>query len=428
MSNKKINNEMQSVINPITSEEELIVRKYINQQYFEIDKIIEYLNTNSFISKDIFLNYFTPIARGKFNLTYLNSFKEINRDKFIKRIQIYFYDVNLKNEFQPSMTDFFNGYLQFINKGKKIETFNEFDKLYPSDIDFEPLYSILDELIYDYSIDIDRVLNYIQEQRGSVKYHIIFRYWYGYLKLLDFNKINDIKMIFPKNILYSYNVELEKNGFKPIIHFPATLGDDNDSPYVVYRRNKVLNIGGFFPFDDEGNPVFKWIGIWFENVKNIKWVVSKPKTQEHDIQYNSSPSLRMVLKFELCHNTRIFLAYRQHIGRDEFMEEEKFKEYWKLEYCGPSLMKLDCSIITKKREELGYSPKDVSEATGINLRTYQRIEVGEGSPDGLNLIKIMNFLDIGFYDELIKKEEIIDDGFEKFMDGAKLSEFIDEEV
>ena len=152
MSNKKINNEMQSVINPITSEEELIVRKYINQQYFEIDKIIEYLNTNSFISKDIFLNYFTPIARGKFSLTYLNSFKEINRDKFIKRIQIYFYDVNLKNEFQPSMTDFFNGYLQFINKGKIIETFNEFDKLYPSDIDFEPLYSILDELIYDYSI------------------------------------------------------------------------------------------------------------------------------------------------------------------------------------------------------------------------------------------------------------------------------------
>lgn len=426
MLNGLTNNEIHNTTNKITPEDEVIIRKYISSRYFEIDKIIEYLNNNSIIDKEIFVNCFTPYAEGKINLTYLNSFKRIAKDKFIKRIPIYFYDLNIKKEFQPTMTDFFYGYAKFVNKEDKLGSYYNFDNMQKSDFDFEPLYTIIDELTYDYLIDIDKVLDYIQEQRGSVKYYIIFEYWYHYLKLLDLDGDTDKKSIFPRNILYSYNIELEKHGLKPIVFLPATWTDDNDDLYVVYRKNNELSIGGFFPSDDEGKPVMKWIGIWYENIKSMKSVTSKAKVQESDIQYKIQPSLKMSLRFELCHNTRLFLAYKQYIGKDDFMEEENVKEYWKLEYCGPSLMKLDCSKIAEKREKLRFSTKDVSEATGINLRTYQRIEIGEGSPDGLNLIKIMNFLDINSYAELIKIDQIIDDGFEKFLKGKKLSECIDE--
>ena len=87
-------------------------------------------------------------------------------------------------------------------------------------------------------------------------------------------------------------------------------------------------------------------------------------------------------------------------------------------------MRLDLRSISKIREEKGLSTKDVSEATNINLRTYQRIEQGETTPDALNLLKVINLLNISDINSLVKKEIIVDPNLEKFSSGKKPSEFI----
>ena len=39
----------------------------------------------------------------------------------------------------------------------------------------------------------------------------------------------------------------------------------------------------------------------------------------------------------------------------------------------------------------------------------------------------MNYLDIDSYEDLIKKDIILDSGFEKFLSNRKISEFLDDE-
>lgn len=429
--NKNIRNYSNNVleITPITSEEELIVRKFINPQFFDVEAIINHLNNNSSIKKEIFLGFLNPSLKGRFYLSYLSAYQETRRDIFIKRIPIYFYDINIKNELMPKMTDFFDGYARYVTHETSFVSFEGNENEYPLGFTFEPLYKIIEELSDVYSIQIEQVLTYIQQQRGSVDHYEIFRYWYHYFKLIKHNHSED-NVIFPRNILYSYNVELERNGLKPIIHVPATKKDEDEGVYVTYREDNVLKIGGFFPIDDNGEPVLKWIGIWTENVKSLQYAVAKKNELYNEIpiqlQNKMRPALKAFLKYELDSKTRIFLGYRRVIAYDDFLGENKVREYWASEYCGPALMKLDCSKIVEKREELGYSIKQVAEATDINLRTYQRIENGEGSPDGLNLIKIMNYLDINSYKDLIKKDIIFDNGFEKFLSGKKISEFLND--
>ncbi|MBQ1951133.1 MAG: helix-turn-helix transcriptional regulator [Clostridia bacterium] len=50
----------------------------------------------------------------------------------------------------------------------------------------------------------------------------------------------------------------------------------------------------------------------------------------------------------------------------------------------------------------------------MQLRTYQKWEKGETIPDGYNLIKLMNYLNIETVQNFIVNEPIYDDGFEKF--------------
>ena len=72
------------------------------------------------------------------------------------------------------------------------------------------------------------------------------------------------------------------------------------------------------------------------------------------------------------------------------------------------------------------SIKDVADATGINIRTYQRTESGESSPDGLNLLKLVDFFNLD-PDDLVHKEIIEDDDFSKFRSGKTPSDFINNE-
>ena len=62
-----------------------------------------------------------------------------------------------------------------------------------------------------------------------------------------------------------------------------------------------------------------------------------------------------------------------------------------------------------------FTQEEVAKAIGVQVRTYQKWESGETIPDGFNLIRIMNYLDIKSVQEFVKCEPILDPGFEKFM-------------
>ena len=66
------------------------------------------------------------------------------------------------------------------------------------------------------------------------------------------------------------------------------------------------------------------------------------------------------------------------------------------------------------RNEIGLTQQTLADAVGVQLRTYQKWEKGETIPDGYNLIKLMNYLNIESVQHFIINNPIYDNGFEKF--------------
>ena len=57
--------------------------------------------------------------------------------------------------------------------------------------------------------------------------------------------------------------------------------------------------------------------------------------------------------------------------------------------------------IKKLRMQRGMTQKDVADAIGANVRTYQKWESGDSTPDGHYLLRIMNWLDIQDVQDII---------------------------
>jgi len=137
-----------------------------------------------------------------------------------------------------------------------------------------------------------------------------------------------------------------------------------------------------------------------------------------EIEHNN---LLVELHIGINNHTKIYLV-------NPFEEQEKSKIYWYPIYFGPSVMEFDPSALKIYRKEMGVTQEDVANAVGVQLRTYQNWEAGNGSkPDGYSLIRIMNYLDIESVQFIIKNEVIQDDGFAKFKSGRPLSSFLNKD-
>ena len=110
---------------------------------------------------------------------------------------------------------------------------------------------------------------------------------------------------------------------------------------------------------------------------------------------------------------------------DLFSTSYVVNNFWEQIYVGAKRTLFDSAIISKTREKNGISQKEMAEKIDVNLRTFQRIESGESTPDGLNLIKIMNYLGLDSYDLFVKKHKIYDDDFKKFRTNNNPSQFIE---
>ena len=58
------------------------------------------------------------------------------------------------------------------------------------------------------------------------------------------------------------------------------------------------------------------------------------------------------------------------------------------------------------RQERHMTQAEVAEAIGTSVRTYQKWENGDTTPDGHNLLRIMNWLDIRDVQDLIEFDDL----------------------
>ncbi len=57
-------------------------------------------------------------------------------------------------------------------------------------------------------------------------------------------------------------------------------------------------------------------------------------------------------------------------------------------------MQFDYTILKERRKKLGFTQQEVADAVETTVRTYQKWESGETTPDGHFLIRLLNWLDI----------------------------------
>lgn len=86
-------------------------------------------------------------------------------------------------------------------------------------------------------------------------------------------------------------------------------------------------------------------------------------------------------------------------------KDDKSNTWWPV-YFGPAVTEFDSWAFKFYREYGKFTQKQVADAVGTSVRTYQKWESGDSIPDGYFLIRLMNFLDINSVQEFIKNEPI----------------------
>ena len=200
-----------------------------------------------------------------------------------------------------------------------------------------------------------------------------FFQWIHYLKLCERFEIQEY---FPERFIVAYNEILETSGLEPIIYEINECG--LGAPFI--RNGTRLEFEGRFPCNNDGNPITKWIGIKAINVKSICC--------------NCEKSKRGNLIIEIKPDTKIHVLNFYNYSDD--------KDYWYQVYAGPLTMEFDYKILKEQRKQFGFTQKQVAEAVGTTVRTYQKWESGETTPDGHFLLRLLNWLDIPDIQNAIK--------------------------
>jgi transcriptional regulator with XRE-family HTH domain len=92
-------------------------------------------------------------------------------------------------------------------------------------------------------------------------------------------------------------------------------------------------------------------------------------------------------------------------------ENHDGSDVWYALYMGPQLMQFDSEALKDIRNREKLTQQQVADAIGASVRTYQKWERGDTTPDSHHLLRLMNVLDIRDTKELTK---VIDP--DKFID------------
>lgn len=360
----------------ITEEQVRFVRKYLNPELFDVDKVIAYLNLHDMVGDEIF-TLAKKETKQRIRLVEEGfGFKSLDTERFIRRVPFYFYTPDLLKDEHGGLDDLICG-LEGYHKNEE---------------QWERIYTILEDMFYNYKIPLTDIMGYIIKQTGVVNRTDLFFVWYEYLKNAEALGIAEKC---PHSIIYAYNEVLEKAGKDPIIYEPGLVGFNEN---FIRNGNEII-IGGEFPCDEQGKPIMRWIGLWIEDAA---YVNAKPT-----YSMTNSRTLEVELAIGLTSTTKIYMPNIYNSQQDQ--------DIWYPIYFGPSVMEFDNTLIKFYRKEMHFTQEEVAKAIGVQVRTYQKWESGETIPDGFNLIRIMNYLDIKSVQEFVKCEPILDPGFEKFM-------------
>lgn len=335
----------------------IFIRKYTNEKYHDIDKLIQYLDLHNMIGVEVFDYVYKKQGKGE-SLAFSWGYEPIEANKFIRRIPFFFY----------------------VNEGDKYKCFGDLFELLAEtlserlggDISLEKFYEELEYMFYVHKIDLDDIFNYIIDQTGGDT-QPFFMYWVDYLHLIE-NKKNRDKL--PECFIASYNEVLEEEGRECIRYTIEDFGS-----FEFYKRQgKHMYFRGRFPIDTEGNPIIKWSGLQIKNGGKV-------------INGTCEKSRRGFIDVELT--PLIIIDFYTKSIDDEY-------DGWARLYTGPLHMEFNHNVLKEKRQELKMTQKEVAEAVGANIRTYQKWESGETQPDSYYLIRLLNWLDIDNLENVTK--------------------------
>lgn len=219
---------------------------------------------------------------------------------------------------------------------------------------------------------------------SSIDAEVIMKRWIHYLKLCDELNWSDKK---PKRFITRYNEALEYSGLEPITYYADRYGKE-----WFYREDNAYICYGHFPCDEKGQPIMKWIGIKVKNAKSITYDADKSREGILIIELTPSTSIHAVCQYIPRENEEDIFAD---------IQENEDEEYWLQIYEGPLNMQFNHKALKEIRVSKGMTQAELASAIGASVRTYQKWEGGETTPDGHHLLRIMNWLNITDVQELI---------------------------
>lgn len=318
------------------------------------------------------------------------------------------------------MTLFFASYIDYSGLAPRSEHGFPFEDepAFKKEYDLEPAYQLLDSVISTYKIPLKKMFDYIEGFFGSDPSFKRFLQWSNYIELLE--EPNE-QNVFPDNFYYSFNKEMEARGQTPRLVL-ASYDRYQGLSFDKEAKSQYVDITGYFPVDPDGNVVLEWIGAWLENTDGYELLDEQVIYDEEDFFFmsNMAGDGLCKLRIKVNPNSRIFLLSRQK-GEDGI-----FHNCWNQIFAGSCVSKFSFKPIVEAREKLKLSQKEVADLADINLRSYQRMEAGESTPDGLALISLMTLLKIRGPEVFRKYPSFVDDDYSKFRNGSVPSEFLDE--
>lgn len=373
-----------------------IICHYTDGYRIDREKLISYLEKHRTIKSEVF-GYCTKVSKkglgSRGYCMYLDDepmYTPVDRETFIRRIPFYFYQM-------PMGGDRRSGLSLIIPVT---------DKKSPVTEDYNAFYADLEWMLYELGIPVEVICDYARDQvapepeprdesakglftikmprsmfqEGGLNGRSLFRLWRHYLHMCAENGWADLM---PQRFITAYNEALVKTGQKPIIYYPVR---EYGSAYVKDDDEIVCN--GHFPCDRNGDPILEWTSILVKHPAGITYKSDKSKCGE--------------LRVKLGPKTIMYVL------EDE--PEDGAEPVWQQIYAGPQTMEFDNDALREFRRAKNMTQANVADAIGTSVRTYQKWESGETTPDGHYLLRLMNWLDIDSVQSLVKYIDPPDEG------------------
>jgi DNA-binding XRE family transcriptional regulator len=339
-------------MNDILQQQDFLKQYIKDKSVYE--KLLSYFSRHELIGEEIFPylgeigNDFISYGGERF------SYRPVTKEVFINRIPFYFYKSDKDNDKIGNLNQYIMGILR---DGSDMKDF---------DMRLEHLYATLEIMFYRYKIDLEIIFEYPIVQTGYISRTDVLFKWVHYLELAEHLNLMDKT---PKHLIVDYNYALEKSGLEPVIY---ELEEQFDYQYIN-RTGNVFELKGTFPCDENGQPILRWIGVKINNAIKIWTKVDK--------------RLKGTIHVEAQPKTSIW-------GLNCWGNDDDGSDVWYQLYIGPQLMQFDSQALKHIRNREKLTQQQVSDAIGASVRTYQKWESGNTTPDSHHLLRLMNVLDI----------------------------------